>query len=51
MQCMQEGESWRVGNEKTGPNKARHVVQASGDFFFSFFILFDNNQHFIDIDG
>ena len=52
MQCMQEGESWSVGNKKTGPNDTRHVVRASGEFFFlSFFVLFDTNKHFIDIDG
>ena len=45
---MQEGENWRAGNNKTGPNDARCIIWASGEFFFlSLFILFDSNKYFV----
>ena len=44
-------ETERPGRRNTGPNDARRVVWALGEFFFFSFVLLDNYQSFVEYLG
>ena len=48
LQYTQKREGWRAGNDKMGPNDARHIIWAPGEFLSFFFflsVLFDTDQN------
>ena len=48
VECLKgQGGKGKPATAKTGPNDARCVVRALGEFFFFFFVFFDTNLLYI----